>query len=602
MSDPVEGSERIGVLVIHGMGEQAPYQTLDGFARGLASALRTDHRPYSIEFNPINRQEGGDLWTEARVELVPGVSASGESKAQPRITVAEYYWSPKAEDKMSWQDTLKWLAASDLSPISHMAANVQEIWDAYSTASWKQAKALRDVLWILLREVLRILILYIPLLLIIYALLQSLGAGVSELFPAAKAYQDAIDQSLTVRNVLIGSLGIVILSLASFLYTKIVPNAWRKLCTLWVWFRNKLHKKLTDSSRVGFAALVGKPKAPSLRSQNDMARKVRRYCIGIASVLLLAFAIPFYYLCEHYECLIQWYWKLYVLHWNFIDLWNKIEPHHLILWNDKFAYLQAAAGAVIAIVLRNFFANYMGKVAIYVTSDANSKNYAIRSAILQGSCAALNNFLDTGDEKNQYDRVYIAAHSLGTAIALDTVNELLIRAQADTSGDLQKKLQRLRGLLTFGSPLNKIWYFFRQQTEADEAIRAQILSKLHAFRRVSSLRDYDPYEMLPKTDRSMGPENPELIKGEIWKFRWINVIAKLDIFTGPLRFNPDVRTVTADPPTDGSLTLRPSKEGFYWVDRQYKGALTRYWKPVLAHNTYWDDPCLYDRFLADFGI
>jgi hypothetical protein len=71
----------------------------------------------------------------------------------------------------------------------------------------------------------------------------------------------------------------------------------------------------------------------------------------------------------------------------------------------------------------------------------------------------------------------------------------------------------------------------------------------------------------------------------------------MDVFTGPLRYNSDPSTDTY-----GSLTLKPSNEGFYWVDRQYKGSLRRYWKPVLAHNTYWDDPCLYERFLADFKI
>jgi len=41
------------------------------------------------------------------------------------------------------------------------------------------------------------------------------------------------------------------------------------------------------------------------------------------------------------------------------------------------------------------------------------------------------------------------------------------------------QLQKLRGLLTFGSPLDKIYYFFREHVKEDQAIRAQILS-IHA--------------------------------------------------------------------------------------------------------------------------
>lgn len=206
--------------------------------------------------------------------------------------------------------------------------------------------------------------------------------------------------------------------------------------------------------------------------------------------------------------------------------------------------------------------------------------------------------LDTGTTEPPFDRIYIASHSLGTVIALDTINEMLNRAHTDPT--LRDQLsKKLCGLLTFGSPLNKVWYFFRQQTDADESVRAQILSKLHAFRRVSSHRDYSPYDLLPRTTLAKGPENPPPSNP---KFLWINMIATMDVVTGPLRFDPDAGTVTAAPPTTGSLKPYPSRFGFYWVDRQYKGKWTRYWKPVLAHTTYWDDPCLYDRFLADFEI
>jgi len=72
-------------------------------------------------------------------------------------------------------------------------------------------------------------------------------------------------------------------------------------------------------------------------------------------------------------------------------------------------------------------------------------------------------------------------------IAYDTINELLAQfnggpGPADDRPSLPltlPQLQKLRGLLTFGSPLDKIYYFFREHVKEDQAIRAQILS-IHA--------------------------------------------------------------------------------------------------------------------------
>jgi hypothetical protein len=375
-----------------------------------------------------------------------------------------------------------------------------------------------------------------------------------------------------------------------FFLAETIPNAWRKLG---IWCKqclSGLRNWLLSHSQQRLVSLIGEPEEVSLRSQNDMVKCSRQVWIWTALVILAVLALLFWLV--YMKCA-GGFWEHQILDWHATSTW--------LLW------LMRILAVLSAVLTRNFLANYMGKVAIYVTTDANSKNYAIRNDILKGSCDALNRLLDTGDAKTQYHRVYIAAHSLGTAIALDTINELLTRAQAELQNHpdaastkvMQKNMHRLRGLLTFGSPLNKIWYFFREQTDSDEAIRAQILSRLHAFRRISSGRDYEQYPLLPITKKSKGPENPDKL---IPKFLWVNLIAWMDTFTGPLRYDQNADKIKASPPAQGSLSLKPSDEGFYWVDRQYSGKLWRYWKPVLAHNTYWDDPCMYERFLADFKI
>jgi hypothetical protein len=61
-----------------------------------------------------------------------------------------------------------------------------------------------------------------------------------------------------------------------------------------------------------------------------------------------------------------------------------------------------------------------------------------------------------------YDQVVIAGHSQGSVIAYDTLNELLDRARSSnaTSHPINPSdLDKLRGLVTFGCPLNKIFNF-----------------------------------------------------------------------------------------------------------------------------------------------
>ena len=99
------------------------------------------------------------------------------------------------------------------------------------------------------------------------------------------------------------------------------------------------------------------------------------------------------------------------------------------------------------------------------------------------------------DRARQFDQVVLSGHSLGSVIAYDTVNELLSRVWATqelsrTGADAAQTLTRtdlekLRGLVTFGSPLDKVCYFYREHVASDEAVRAQILLFLYSLLRRS---------------------------------------------------------------------------------------------------------------------
>jgi hypothetical protein len=203
---------------------------------------------------------------------------------------------------------------------------------------------------------------------------------------------------------------------------------------------------------------------------------------------------------------------------------------------------------VVANAVRGFLVDSLGDVSIYVTADEKSDLYETRAKILDEATDLAWRLL------TRYKAVYIAGHSLGSVIAYDTVNRLQRHDRALQGGDHEEQSEArdydaLQGLFTFGSPLDKIEYFFRTKIGGDQAVRAQILSSLHGFRRAKTHRLYAPYEFEPYTIPV--PDG----------FRWTNYYCLADPVSGRLdRYQPDEQ-----------------------CDMHYK-------IPLKAHTMYWTDP------------
>jgi hypothetical protein len=139
--------------------------------------------------------------------------------------------------------------------------------------------------------------------------------------------------------------------------------------------------------------------------------------------------------------------------------------HPIFNWN----VLPVLVALGFARIAQAFLKNFMGDVAVYVNADAKAKNYAARRAILSGATLAITRLLK--DDPRSYQRVIVAGHSLESVIAYDVLNELMNRRLATTDqvvGSVppraeihQNDLDKIKGLVTFGSPLDKVVYFFR---------------------------------------------------------------------------------------------------------------------------------------------
>jgi hypothetical protein len=105
---------------------------------------------------------------------------------------------------------------------------------------------------------------------------------------------------------------------------------------------------------------------------------------------------------------------------------------------------------------------------------------------------------------------------LGTALPPSKHGEALIRPG---------ELRYLETLITFGSPLDKIVYFFRTKLRACETVRAHIINELYGYRRCRELLQSDP-DIL---DTPQGPVVPDNVY-------WLNVWSPMDPISARLRF------------------------------------------------------------------
>ncbi len=94
-------TQRTAVLVIHGIGQQSSFDTLDRFVRNLHKALESqnEQRPVTLAHH-LARQ--GD-WAQNYISLIGG---EDESTA---VDCYEYYWAHETQRKISMAGVFDWL-------------------------------------------------------------------------------------------------------------------------------------------------------------------------------------------------------------------------------------------------------------------------------------------------------------------------------------------------------------------------------------------------------------------------------------------------------------------------------------------------------------
>jgi hypothetical protein len=209
--------------------------------------------------------------------------------------------------------------------------------------------------------------------------------------------------------------------------------------------------------------------------------------------------------------------------------------------------------------LRGLMVQYVGDVAAYVTAQTldrfNNIRHRIKEIALNSARAV---YLAQENGEFLYDKIAVVGHSLGSVIAYDSLNALLNAEKLSTT-----KLEiadRTCLLETFGSPLDKIAFFFSFQGKGTFHIREQLATAVQPL-----ISNYEEFR----------------------KFPWINIYSPNDIISGKVELY--------------DLPLEGQPESIQRLIRQH--CVQRFRDPdtivpLVAHVDYWKNEEVWKRLLA----
>ncbi|RZK26308.1 MAG: hypothetical protein EOO43_03205 [Flavobacterium sp.] len=248
--------------------------------------------------------------------------------------------------------------------------------------------------------------------------------------------------------------------------------------------------------------------------------------------------------------------------------------------------------------------NVIGDISIYNVVDPKSKFYCVRKQIAEGAINALRyliekpadtkllnkieeDFQEGIIDQDDYDKallsmehyygsVILAGHSLGSQIAYDSINKLNLllneneiahyqinstRTEATSKlGNSGSIVNRFNGFITFGSPLDKIMFFLREQIPKEQFIKQQILTHYHGFKQ------------RPVGDYFQCLNEGTYVKAECGLIRllddmkWRNYYDKKDYVSGGLDYYHEVTNVDCNFQVTGKTAFTHSN---YWADRYF---------------------------------
>lgn len=221
-------------------------------------------------------------------------------------------------------------------------------------------------------------------------------------------------------------------------------------------------------------------------------------------------------------------------------------------------------GKLLGKILKGPLADSFGDVALYAGADEKSKYFHVRKNILDGAIQKTKFLVESDD----YDDIILISHSLGTVIAYDALARLNKMMNSDEN--LRKKASKIKGLVTFGCPLDKIAFFFDEKiNKKEQAVRYAIISQLHGFKRVN----------VDTTTLENG------VRQYLEHIKWFNFWTKPDPVSGHLDVYKDLENIELD-----------------FSDKIKINKLFGSEFSIKSHCLYWQSEEMHRRIIKEFDL
>ncbi|PWK15995.1 hypothetical protein [Tumebacillus permanentifrigoris] len=172
--------------------------------------------------------------------------------------------------------------------------------------------------------------------------------------------------------------------------------------------------------------------------------------------------------------------------------------------------------------------DYLGDVAVYTSGDLRSKWHEVREDVLSGALEKLLMLIN-----EDYDRIILVGHSLGSVVLYDALNRLNLNMNDDAV--LAAKRHKLFELITLGSPLDMTALYLAEHIGEHEYVKRLIVDHVNGFRR-----------RWPEVSAPQGTVLTSYVTDCLAHLRWTNYWDVLDPIGGPLNEYLGVKNVKVD--------------------------------------------------------
>jgi hypothetical protein len=513
------------VIVVHGMGQQATFETVSSLAQLVAG----DEAPAAGVARGV--EIGGERL--CRLEMV----LAGPEGTERETHFYEAYWAPLTEGRLTLRDVIRFLVYAG---IGGLRSSLRKTFPRWAFGG-ERRYPVRLLTPLMLLATLLVVLAMIALNGVVVA------AGSSRLFGPPKSWPG--DGAFDRLSAVAGALAVVVLSFFTTLNSaaRARANVFASWSRRFFAFAGWLHAALIAVTIIGAVVLMASVLGVDPFQAGHLVDRLARsstltLVVAVITLSLVALSVslrPNGIMRAFTYVSIAWaLCATGVIGAVLMSGWNVESLSFAQAWRWGWWFL---LGATVAI--RKVLVQYVGDVAAYVTPQSLDKFNDLRdeikacvfkvgNAVYRAAC----------DGVAEYEQVTVVGHSLGSVAAYDMLNRLL-RDDATNGGALHIE-ERTRALVTFGSPLDKIAFLFGMGHKSAAA-------------------------------RALSATVQPMIQRGARRFDWINLHSPHDVVSGALDYfnDPDRSVADVTNVIDESATTPLVAHVEYWSGTRLRESL-----------------------------